>query len=220
MHGPLLLMINALALAGVVGFALARKAPDHPVIHVVPLGAVAQDLVDEAAAALAQETTLTVVIGAPRALPAEAFRVADERYAADEVLALLEPHASGHAWKTVYITSAPLEVGEQPWDSPLSGLGTVRGRSCILSTATFEVRSGTRASLLRRVGTLVLHETGHAMGLHHCGVGGCVMRESNGDTVAWADLSHRTYCVLCRLKLPAGLLRTAPVTASAISTLH
>ncbi|MEW5851459.1 MAG: hypothetical protein AB2A00_21900 [Myxococcota bacterium] len=208
MKGPVTLLCHVALISSLVVGTVAAGPPEHPVVVVIPMGAVDAVLVDSVVNTLREVTLMEVRVDPARAFPDGAYDALSGRYHADAALDDVEDRFPRGAWKALVVTQEELSVAEHGMpDRTLVGWARVRGKSAIVSVRTMITRSHTLASLQRRVGNLVLHEVGHTLGLRHCPVGGCVMADSGGSPVTWADRSTQGYCVLCRLRLRQGLLR-------------
>lgn len=193
----------------------ARLPPVNPVVELVVLGEPEPDLdLEMLAAELAHKTGARVEVSGWVPLPPDAYEPAWERHNADVILDALARNARPETWKVLGLTTAGLLRWDGEVPSPVMGSGKVRGRAAVVSTQSLEARSMLQASVQRRVTSVALHELGHTLGLRHCAVGGCVMGESHGDSVVWADMGRADYCVLCRLKAGGDVL-PAPAVASA-----
>ena len=85
-------------------------------------------------------------------------------------------------------------------DWGIFGLGTVGGRTCVVST--FRLRRG-KVSYRYFIGRLVKvanHELGHTFGLWHCPNHGCLMEDAKG-TIKTVDRETGAFCSECRERL-------------------
>ncbi len=199
----------------------ARLPPAFPVVELVLLGEPEPTLdLHALAAEIALRTGAVVRVAPAQELPAAAYNASWDRHDADVVLEHLAAHAGQGTWKVLGLTTAPLLRWDGATPAPVMGSGKVRGRAAVVSTQSLEWRSVAQQSVQRRVTAVALHELGHTLGLRHCAVGGCVMGESHGDSVVWADMGRTDYCVLCRLKAGAEVLPPPRATTVTAATFH
>ena len=202
MRGTVLLgFTTLLALLGLGVGAWSHAPPPEPRLVLVPMGEVDAALVDALGHALRVRTSGVVRVEEHRPLPAYAWDARTRRYSAEALLRALDEDPPWAAWKSAIVTDAEL-FSERGRLAPRAviGSGAVRGPSCVVSVAHVQARSSSSESLVRRLTDVLLHEVGHTVGLHHCGVPGCVMAPAHGDPVVWTDLRRHDFCPLCRLK--------------------
>lgn len=77
------------------------------------------------------------------------------------------------------------------------GLGYRPGNACVVSEKRLWTADAAR--FRHRLRTVVLHETGHNLGLPHCPHPGCIMSDAN-ERIATIDQSGNDYCPSCRKK--------------------
>jgi archaemetzincin len=143
-------------------------------ITVLPLGEIAPALLHQASQALHEAYGLPVEIAERRAPNFETYDAARKQYRASE---LLDAIASLRAADTCLVGVVPADV-YGPSTNFLFGLGSSRQRTAIVATARFSI-DGDPERVAERSAKAVVHEVGHAIGLGHCDVSGCVMRYSN-----------------------------------------
>jgi archaemetzincin len=203
--------ISAAAVAAVLLLAvpLASYAIERTVV-VVPLGHVDKALLDVAAQAIESTLNVRVRIDPEREMPNAALYTPRGRYRAERILAAVDASLPEGAWKVVAMTDAEISTtkGAVP-DWRVGGLGSIGGPSCVVSTWIDVRHSKTREVLHRRLADLVVHELGHALGLDHCPVAGCVMRDAKGKILETADSSTGELCSQCRKRLGAQMVRGA-----------
>jgi archaemetzincin len=186
-----------------VGAACAEPAPapapgSAPVVALIPFGKVDKDVLERVSQGLQSRLNVQVRIERRRELPLGAWYLPRRRWRAEKLLAAIEEDPPQNAWKVVGITDAEISTTKDDIkDWGIAGLGSLDGLSCVLSTHIYRKHSKTRATFLRRVEDLVVHEFGHTLGLDHCETEGCVMADAKGKAVSSADSSSGQYCAKC-----------------------
>jgi predicted Zn-dependent protease len=108
-------------------------------------------------------------------------------------LELLYRDRAEDALVEIDITAVDIYEEDKPW---VFGLASLTDRIAIVSLARID---DDQVRLPRRLGKLVLHETGHALGLHHHDDETCVMRQD--PTVAALDTAPDAPCDRCHRRL-------------------
>lgn len=160
-------------------FTACQSGPDsivrtNPIIEIQPLGNLDSNTVlflKNEITALYPQTILKPKL----ALPANAFYVGRNRYSADSILQYLSGRTStGHI--CIGITNA--DICTRNKDIPdwgVMGLDYCPGKSCVASAFRLS-KQHTRSQLLK----VAVHELGHTLGLKHCLVKTCFMRDAEG----------------------------------------
>jgi archaemetzincin len=151
-----------------------------------------------------------VVILKEVAMPA-AFKnmTKGERYSADSIIKWLAHTAPDSITKVVGLTHKDIfTTVRENWHIKepenkyavwgIFGLGYMPGRSCIISDHRFKTNDIPRFQ--HRLRTVVIHELGHNMGLHHCSTKNCIMSDAN-ERIQTVDNSSDDYCQSCKDRL-------------------
>ena len=186
--------------------ALAQQP--QKIVALVPLGKIDRAVLDAVAAAIEQRVNVKVRLEEERPLPPAAFYKPRSRWRAEKILAALDADPPPQAFKTVALTAAEISTTKGTIvDWRVGGLGSIGGPSCVLSTWIFERFSKSKAQVVERTVDVAVHELGHTLGLEHCTMHRCVMRDAQGKILTSVDSSTGQYCGRCRMKVAPGLLR-------------
>jgi archaemetzincin len=183
--------ICLLALALLVAAPSAARADDGVVtIHVVPIGPVPADLLEEMSRALRLEYAAEVVHDKPLALPARG-QGTERHHRAEQLLTLLGqrlPVDVRPGVRVLGVTAADLWAADSQGDRSVSGAAEQRGHIAVVSTFGLRHPARGRAQLALRLSTTAVHHLGHTFGLTHCGEDRCAMldRPENADTATAA----------------------------------
>ncbi|PZR09077.1 MAG: hypothetical protein DI536_22830 [Archangium gephyra] len=189
--------------------ALLSAAPRTVVI--VPFGEVDEAFIDAAAEAVKARVDAEVRIDAMRELPKTAWYAPRKRWRAEKLLDAIDVDPPEDAWKVLVITSAEISTTKgdiKDWG--IAGLGNLGALSSVASTFLYTRHSKTKAQALKRFTDVAVHEFGHTLGLEHCETTGCVMADAKGKAMKSADQSRGHYCLRCRTKVEAGVLKPWP----------
>lgn len=192
--------LAAAALAFVIVVHLRSDGPAHDYIdekaprpiYIIPLGDVAESDVafarDAVEASLGRET----VVG--RALPMqdEYYYAERNQYGASSLLRYLEANAPGDAYRAVGLTNVDIFMEGRNY---VIGVARCPGRCAVVSTHRMGAGDASEKQRLARIGKLLLHETGHTFGAHHCRQPTCAM--DYAESVAALDGQRFAYCERC-----------------------
>ncbi len=185
-------------------------ATEDRIVRLVPLGDVEPALLEAVSQAVAARVNAKVEIAPREELPADAFYKPRKRWRAEKLLEFLETKATG-AWKVIGVTNQEISTTKGAYvDWGIAGLGTINGKSCVVSAYLYKKYSQTKAVMLRRFADCGVHELGHTLGMPHCESKGCVMADAKGNAIKSSDESSGAYCESCRKLAPPGALKAAP----------
>lgn len=205
-------LLVALAVAAA---ARTPQAPPKPVVAVQPLGEVDGALLAEVRSGILTLYDVEVKVLPAVGLPAEAYYKPRARYRAEKLLGFLLRVSQGlpapGAEKIVGLTQKDISTTKEPYeDWGIFGLGTLGGRTCVVSTYRLRKGNAARDLFLKRLVKVVNHEVGHTFGLEHCPTSGCLMEDAAG-TIRTVDAESGDLCPACRALL--GHLAKPPVPA-------
>ena len=160
------------------------------VVHLVPLGAITDEMVEATAEGLRSHVPAVVIIEPRAALAHGTEATIRGRYRADNILEWIEGVATTTGkWMGVTDVDIVTKKGNnENWG--ILGLGSIDGRASVLSTFRMKRKwenGGAPEALVRdRLWKTAVHELGHTLGLPHCAVKGCIMEDAHG-TVRTSD---------------------------------
>lgn len=180
---------------------VAASISEEPLlIGLQPFASVSRTNLSVVKDALQKAFNCDVAIMAVKPLPTSAYYPPRSRYRAEKLLSFLETSTPKQYDKIVGITSVDISTtGDKHYDWGIFGLGSIGGRSCVISD--FRLKKG--ADALRkqvRLQNVALHEVGHTLGLNHCPSAGCLMRDAGGS-IKSVEPPRQTPCKKCRQKL-------------------
>ncbi len=192
-------MASVLLLCTLLAPLLASCEPKIDTVVLQPLGRMSASDIAMAKDGIEAMFNTRVVVRAPQPLPKKAYYAPRRRYRADKLLPILA--ASTHGRRVIGLTSVDVSTtkgGVKDWG--VLGLGSGPSRSCVVSI--FRTGKGkVRKRVYRaRLVNVCVHELGHAYGLGHCAVAGCVMADAKGRIRTFDD-SPGEFCGACRAKL-------------------
>jgi archaemetzincin len=131
-----------------------------------------------------------IVIKKPIKIP-NSFYVKDRnRYRADSIIRYLKT-INGNDSITVGITNWDISTTKgKVSDWGVMGLGYRPGKSCVISTFRLN-----KKNLTEQFHKVVLHEIGHTIGLKHCQVQTCLMRDAEGGNPLDQE---KDFCLNCK----------------------
>lgn len=134
-------------------------------------------------------------------LPKRAWYPPRQRWRAEKLLDFLSERLPADATKVLGLTAADISTTHgavRDWG--VLGLGTLDGKSCVIST--FRTTRGVSVAVARqRLAKVAVHEVGHTFDLDHCPNRGCLMEDAMGK-VATCDRED-DLCPGCRKALAA-----------------
>lgn len=164
------LLLIMLILSGCHSNVGSRKVPDIH-IRILPLGRVKENYTREAYDNIQKIAGHAVLLPATE-IPAMAFYAPRNRYRADSLIRWMSKQAKANE---IYIGITTQDIsttkGEYA-DYGVMGLGYCPGKACIVSSYRLKNK--------QHFYKLVIHELGHNMGLQHCPVPTCYMRDAKG----------------------------------------
>ncbi len=205
---PIFSLVVRLHLRDLARFALLlvllAAAPTwaRPVIYVQPLQPApdAQALAG-VVAGLRAFYPVEVKVLAAVPLPKPAWYPPRQRWRAEKLLDFLSDRMPADGAKVLGLTAADISTTNgtiRDWG--VLGLGTLDGKSCVIST--FRTTRGVSLSVARqRLAKVAVHEVGHTFDLAHCPSRGCLMEDAMGK-VATCDRED-DLCPRCRKALAA-----------------
>jgi archaemetzincin len=181
----------------------SHAASHRPAVAVQPFGHLDAAVVEQVKAGIEARFDVDVVVLPERALPASAYYRPRDRYRADALLEALDREATGPYAKVVGLTACDISTStEEHADWGVFGLGDVDGPSCVISTYRLRRGAASAALVEDRLVKAVDHELGHAFGLEHCLVPGCLMDDAEG-TIRTVDAGGGRFCPACLARLGA-----------------
>lgn len=187
------------------GVAAADPSPPQPLICIQPLGPVRESVTKTAVAAVERTFRARVEVLDSLPLPAEAWYPLRSRHRAEKLLDFLRRETPEPYFKVIGITEGDISTtkDEHP-DWGIFGLGSVDGKTGVISTFRLKARGASEQKAAGRLAKIVIHETGHTLGLPHCPETGCVMGDAHG-TIASVDNSDEGFCAACRKRIAPHL---------------
>jgi predicted Zn-dependent protease len=187
--------------------ALAEDADEtpeiaRPLVVVRALGPVPEERLRGACRSLLRAYPVRCEIGGARELLASwsAWNVDRAQLDARAAIDLLFTDRSPEALVELNITGVDMYEVDKPY---VFGLASLTDRVALVSLSRIDDDGGEK--LRRRFHKLVLHEAGHALGLHHHDDRDCVMRQD--PTVASLDSAPDRPCAACHAELTENAVR-------------
>ena len=181
-------------------------------VHIVPIGPVPDETIEQTAAALRDHAPVTPVIVQRHGFPRRARSPRAGAYKANVLLDWLDGLAVPHQGKVMGLTEADIvtKKGKHPiWG--ILGMGAIDGRCSLISTyrmrRKWENGGAPEAVVRERLWKIAIHELGHTLGLEHCPKVGCIMEDGHG-TVKTVD-RDTALCESCAARFSASLVEIA-----------
>ena len=178
--------------------AASATAPE--VLQVQPLGPVPAgdlDLLERAVNAFFQFRIERLPV---ESMPAAAYYLPRKRYRAELIIDALARQTPARILGVTALDISTTKDAHADWG--ILGLGTIGGRSGVVSSFRCKMRAPNPRTPAIRLAKIAVHEVGHTLGLQHCPARGCLMEDANGSVLTCdrdTDL-----CPQCRDRL-AGL---------------
>jgi len=178
----------------------AKKSPQKGIIGVVPLGAVADDVLRVISDGLQGILRLPVDLLPATHIPEQTYMRSRNQYNAMALIKYLNEEFPRNSVKILGVTERDLC---NPILTYVFGEAYMGGATAVMSTARLRVaQTGeqvARELFLERVVKVALHELGHTFNIPHCHAERCVMRASNGLRDLDEKLNY--ICDYCELLL-------------------
>ncbi len=178
------LLMILLILSGCHNSIDNHKVPDI-YIRILPLGKVKESYIKETYNNIKKISAHAELLPAIE-LPTMAFYAPRNRYRADSLIRWMSRQAKANE---IYIGITMQDIsttkGEYA-DYGVMGLGYCPGKACVVSS----YRLKNKANFYK----LVIHELGHNMGLQHCPVFTCYMRDAQGGDPTGEE---KAFCKKC-----------------------
>ncbi|SHM86011.1 zinc-dependent metalloprotease family protein [Chitinophaga sp. CF418] len=162
----------------------SRKIPDIH-IKILPLGKVKESYIKEAYDNI-QKISAHAELLPGIEIPAMAFYAPRNRYRADSLIRWMSRQGKANE---IYVGITMQDIsttkGEYA-DYGVMGLGYCPGKACVVSSYRLKDK--------QHFYKLVIHELGHNMGLQHCPVSTCYMRDAKGGDPTGEE---KAFCEKC-----------------------
>jgi archaemetzincin len=178
--------------------APAPAEPARPTVCLVPLGRHDAALLAVARAGIEHLYGWRAELRPAEPLPRAAFYRPRRRYRAEKLLAHLTETLAPSCTKVVGFTAVDISTTKgtiRDWG--VLGLADLGGPAAVVSTYRMARRARGRRQVARRTVNVVNHELGHALGLDHDAVPGCIMNDAQG-TVLTVDRETGLFCAESR----------------------
>lgn len=165
-------------------------------IDVVPVGSLAEDVVETACDVLKERFGAEVVARSSEPVPEDAYDERSGQYNAERLISVAETVGRGD--KNIALTDVDIFYRQRNF---VFGLAYLDGKGCVVSTHRLRMTADggkvedDEETFYDRVRKEVVHEVGHTLGLRHCDRDTCVM--SFSQTVRGVDYKFERPCPTC-----------------------
>jgi archaemetzincin len=161
-------------------------------IYVIPIGDVAERDAAFARDVLEASFGRETVPGDGLPMQDEYYYPERDQYGALSLLKYLEANAPDDAYRVVGLTNVDIFMEGRNY---VIGVARCPGRCAVVSAYRMGAGRVSDERRLARLGKLLMHETGHTYGLHHCRQPLCAM--DYAESVASLDGQRFAYCERC-----------------------
>jgi archaemetzincin len=177
-----------------------KTGPEKKVIHILPLGEVKAEYVNEVVSAVKKFYGYDCVV-LPQVKPTDDIMAASRmRYEAGKIL----QKYNSKEFLLILTTEDIACRTEKSSEWGIFGLGYMPGTTCVVSTFRLRRTNGYLVSstvLMERLDKICLHEIGHNLGLDHCmNDPRCMMNTADG-TIRQVDREKIWFCDKCTVRL-------------------
>lgn len=170
-------------------------------IAIQPIGFGDQEILRYVQQAVASTYRADAILLPSIPLPPHAFTSPRSRYRADTLLYFLDTTVASKYDKVLGLTNRDISTTKGVVaDWGVLGLGSLGGRTCVVSTFRMGRNQITTAQFQQRLMAVSIHELGHTFGVPHCPEAGCYMQNANGRVARVDQETH--FCPQCRRRLP------------------
>jgi archaemetzincin len=168
------------------------------VIALQPLGEIDNTTIETVKKGIVMVYRVRLIVLAAKKLPESAYYEPRRRYRADILLEHLNSITGKRFTRVLGLTDKDISATKgEHYDWGIFGYGTMGGGPCIVSTHRLRRGNVSRTLFMNRLIKVVNHELGHAFGLDHCPVVGCLMQDGKG-TIRTVDSESGGFCPQCR----------------------
>ncbi len=182
-------------------FALNIFSSDKIQIAIQPYDDFDKKFIEEIKTGIENLYNAEVTVLKKEDIPKESYYKKRNRYRAEIILKNLDKNVDKKYKKIVGFTKKDISTTKDDIeDWGIFGLGTIDGRSCVVSIFRLGEKKVTKQKFKERVIKVVNHELGHTFGLYHCENTTCLMEDAKG-TIKTVDNETGYFCDDCKTKL-------------------